>query len=43
MISRMILQAREDIGEPGLRVNVVEFGGLCRSPNYAERIGFPQH
>ncbi len=24
--SRMILQARQDIGEPGLRVNVVEFG-----------------
>jgi hypothetical protein len=25
---RMILQAREDVGEPGLRVDVVEFDGL---------------
>ena len=34
---RMILQSCEDIGEPGLRVDVVELCGLCRLPNYAER------
>jgi hypothetical protein len=33
----MILQACKEIGEPGLRVDVVELGGLCRPPNYAER------
>ena len=25
------------------RVDVVAFAGLCRPPNYAELIGFPQH
>jgi len=39
----MILQSCQDVGEPGLRVEVVELGGLCRLPNYAERAGFPQH
>jgi hypothetical protein len=24
----MILQAREDVGKPGLRVDVIELGGL---------------
>src|SRR5260370_13880244 len=35
----MILQAREDVGEPGVRVDVVELGGLCRLPNYAAWFG----
>jgi len=34
---RMIRQAGEHVGEPGLRIDVVELGGLCRPPNYAER------
>jgi hypothetical protein len=38
----MIRQPSQDIGEPSLRVDVVEFGGLCRSSNYAERVCFPQ-
>jgi len=25
------------VGEPGLWIEVVELGGLCRPPNYAER------
>jgi hypothetical protein len=29
--------ACQDIGEPSLRVDVVELTGLCRPPNYAER------
>jgi len=33
---RMILQARQHIGQPSLGINVVELGGLCRPPNYAE-------
>jgi len=36
LLGRVMLQAREHVGEPGLRVDVVEFGGLCRMPNYAE-------
>ena len=40
---RLIDDAGEDVGEPGLRIDVVELGGLCRPQNYAERIGFPQH
>jgi hypothetical protein len=38
----MIGQSRQNIGEPGLRVDVVELGGLCRPPNYAECARFPQ-
>jgi hypothetical protein len=41
LLGRMILQSCEDIGEPGLRIDVVELGGLCRPPNYAERARFP--
>jgi hypothetical protein len=26
----------EHIGQPGLRIDVVELGRLCRLPNYAE-------
>jgi hypothetical protein len=33
----MIVDAAEHVGEPGLRVDVVELRGLCRLPNYAER------
>jgi hypothetical protein len=39
----VILQSRQDVGEPGLRVDVVELGGLCRHPNYAEWSGFPHY
>jgi hypothetical protein len=28
--------------EIGERIDVVDLGGLCRTPNYAERAGFPQ-
>jgi hypothetical protein len=28
---------REHIGEPGLGIDVIELGCLCRHPNYAER------
>jgi hypothetical protein len=41
-LGRMILQAREDIREPGLRIDIVESGGLCRLPNYAEWACFPR-
>jgi hypothetical protein len=37
-LGRMILQARQHVGQPGLRIDVVELGGLCRPPNYAERL-----
>jgi hypothetical protein len=33
----VIVDAGEDVGEPGLRIDIVELGGLCRLPNYAER------
>jgi hypothetical protein len=29
--------AGEDVGKPGLRIDLVHLGGLCRTPNYAER------
>jgi len=32
----------EHVGKVVLRVETVELGGLCRSPNYAERDRFPQ-
>lgn len=38
----MIREARQDVGKPGLWVDVVEFGGLCRPPKYAESGRFPQ-
>ena len=34
--------APQHVGEPGLRIEVVELGGLCRLPNYAERARFLQ-
>jgi hypothetical protein len=36
-VSGMFGNARQNIGEPGLRIDIVQFGGLCRPPNYAER------
>jgi hypothetical protein len=38
----MIGQPSEHIGEPGAGIDVVELGGLCRPPDYAERARFPQ-
>src|SRR5947209_6076959 len=38
----MFGDARQDVGEPSLRIDVVHLGGLCRPPNYAEQAGFPQ-
>jgi hypothetical protein len=29
--------AGEDVAQPGLRVDAIHLGGLCRPPNYAER------
>jgi hypothetical protein len=34
--------AGEDIAQPGLRIDAVHLGGLCRPPNYAESGRFPQ-
>jgi hypothetical protein len=39
---RLIKHSCQDIGEPGLRIDVVELRGLCRPPNYAERARFPK-
>ena len=33
----MVLQACEEVCEPGERIGIVELCGLCRPPNYAER------
>ena len=30
----------EDFGHIGLRVDAVELAGLCRPPNYAERVRY---
>lgn len=38
LVQPMDGDAGEDIGQPGLRVDVIHFAGLCRPPNYAERI-----
>jgi hypothetical protein len=34
--------AVEDIGQPGLWIDAIHLAGLCRAPNYAERVRFPQ-
>ena len=39
----MLGDARENVGEPGLRIDVIHLGGLCRPPNYAECARFPQY
>jgi hypothetical protein len=36
-MSGVVGQLREDVGEPGARIDVIELAGLCRPPNYAER------
>jgi hypothetical protein len=38
---RMIRQSGERVGKPRAWIDIVELGGLCRPPNYAERTGFP--
>jgi hypothetical protein len=40
---RLISNAGENVGKPSLRIDVVELGGLCRAPNYAEWACFPQN
>jgi len=42
LLRRMIWKFGEDIGEPRLRIDIVEFAGLCRAPNYAEHVCIPQ-
>jgi hypothetical protein len=32
----MLGNARQNVGEPGLRIDVVQLGCLCRPANYAE-------
>ncbi len=43
-LGRMILQAREHIGKPGLRIGVVELGGLDmqRRPSSRKRVSATQ-
>ena len=36
-VLRHVCDASEHIGQPCLRIDVVELGRLCRPPNYAER------
>ena len=40
--SRGVEVAGEDVGKSFFRVDVVNLRGSCRTPNYAEREGFPQ-
>jgi hypothetical protein len=35
-------EARKDVSKISLRVDAVELAGLCRGPNYADRIRYPQ-
>ena len=39
-MSRMVGDAGKDISEPGLRIDTVHLGRLCRPPNYAERVRY---
>ena len=39
---RMISNAADDVVQIGLGINAIEFGSLCRAPNYAEWPHFPQ-
>lgn len=41
-VLRRIADASEDVGQPCLRIDVVELRRLCRPPNYAEWARFPQ-
>jgi hypothetical protein len=38
----MIRKPRQHVGQPGLRIDIIHFAGLCRPANYAERVRFPQ-
>jgi hypothetical protein len=35
-LNGMVGDALQNVGEPGLRIDVVHLGCLCRPPNYAE-------
>jgi hypothetical protein len=37
-LCRMIVQASQYVSESCLGIDVIELGGLCRAPNYAERL-----
>jgi hypothetical protein len=41
LVGRVLGDAGEDVSEPGLRINVVQFARLCRPPNYVDRACFP--
>jgi hypothetical protein len=36
-VDGVIVDAGEHVSEPGLGINAVELGRLCRTANYAER------
>jgi hypothetical protein len=38
----VIWKQRQHVSEPGLWIDIVHLAGLCRPPNYAERVRFPQ-
>ena len=42
-VGGMIGKPGQDVRKPGLRIDVVELGCLCRPPNYAEQSGFPHN
>jgi hypothetical protein len=42
IIHWVIGDSGEDIGEPSLRIEIIELCGLCRPPNYAEPLVFPR-
>jgi hypothetical protein len=35
----MVCDAREHVGQPSLRINVIQLAGSCRAPDYAELTG----
>src|SRR5215475_1087580 len=39
-VAGVVVDAGEHVGEPGLRIDVVELCRLCRPPNYAERVRY---
>jgi hypothetical protein len=39
-VGRVIWKAGEHVGEPSLGIDVVHLAGLCRPPNYAERVRY---
>jgi len=38
----MIGDAGKNVGEPGVGIDAVDLGGLCRMANYAEQTRFHQ-